>query len=162
MLSRPISNRRRRGFSLIELLIVIAIILVIAAIAIPKANQVLMNGRETAAISEVGTIHKAQLQYYSQYGRYAKSLAELGPPVSGAAGPNGADIIPKSLAEGKKSGYIFTVTGTQTGYSVNANPEVFGNTGGKTFFSDQSLSIHTNNTQEPATATSPEIGTAAK
>ena len=162
MLSRPISNRRRRGFSLIELLIVIAIILVIAAIAIPKANQVLMNGRETAAISEVGTIHKAQLQYYSQYGRYAKSLAELGPPVSGAAGPSGADIIPKSLAEGKKSGFIFTVTGTQTGYSVNANPEVFGNTGGKTFFSDQSLSIHSNNTPEPATATSPELGTAAK
>jgi hypothetical protein len=121
-----------------------------------------MNGRETAAISEIQTIHKAQLQYYSNYGRYAKTLSELGPPVSGAAGPAGADLIPKVLAEGHKSGYIFTVSGTQTGYSVNANPEVFGNTGGKTYYSDQTLSIHSNLTAEPATANSPEIGTAAK
>ena len=162
MLRFPLRNRLRRGFSLIELLIVIAIILVIAMIAVPKANQLLMSGRETAAISEVQTIHKAQLQYYSQFGRYAKTLAELGPPLSGAAGPAGADLIPKVLADGKKSGFIFTVAGTSTGYSVNANPESFGSSGNKTFFSDQTLSIHSNNTAEPATVNSPELGTAAK
>ena len=80
-------NRRRRGFSLIELLIVIAIILILAMIAVPKVNQQLMSARETAAIQEIKTLHQAETQYYSTFSRYATTLAELGPPASGAAGP---------------------------------------------------------------------------
>src|SRR6266700_2996559 len=80
---RPV--RSRRGFSLIELLIVVAIILIIAAVAIPKMNTQLMQAREMAAIREIGTIHQGQTQYYSQFGHFAQSLAELGPPASGAA-----------------------------------------------------------------------------
>jgi len=148
-------QRLRRGFSLIELLIVIAIILIIAAIAVPKMNNQIMSAHEMAAIRQITTIHVAQTQYYSQFGRYATALAELGPPTSGAAGPAGADLIPKVLADGKNSGYVFTVTGTATGYSVNANPETFGGSGRRTFFSDQTLEIHQNNSQEPATVTSP-------
>jgi prepilin-type N-terminal cleavage/methylation domain-containing protein len=156
------SDRRRRGFSLIELLIVIAIILVIAAIAVPKANQLLMSANETAVINEIGTLHKAELQYYSQFNRYAISLNELGPPTSGAPGPAGADLIPKTLAEGKKSGYVFTLTATQTGYAINANPERFGSTGRKTFYSDQTLLVRANNSAEPANANSPENAAAVK
>src|SRR6266849_1840528 len=99
------NDRRRRGFSLIELLIVIAIILVIAAIAVPKMNRQLMAAHEMAAIRQITTIHQAETQYYSQFGKYAATLAELGPPTSGAAGPAGADLIPKVLADGKNSGY---------------------------------------------------------
>ncbi|MEJ7607076.1 MAG: prepilin-type N-terminal cleavage/methylation domain-containing protein [Bryobacteraceae bacterium] len=81
------SRTRRSGFSLIELLIVVAIILILAAIAVPKLNQNRMQAQETAAIRQIGTIHTVQTQYYSQFGRYATTLAELGPPASGQAGP---------------------------------------------------------------------------
>ena len=150
-------NRRRRGFSLIELLIVIAIILIIAAIAVPKMNNQMQAAHEMAAIRQITTIHQAETQYYSQFGRYATSLAELGPPASGAATPAAADLIPKVLADGKNSGYLFTVTASPTGYSVTAVPEAFGNSGRRTFFSDQTLVIRNNWSQEPATVTSPEI-----
>lgn len=135
----------------------IAIILIIAAIAVPKMNKQIMAAHEMAAIRMVGTIHQAETQYYSQFGRYAQNLAELGPPASGAAGPTAADIIPKNLSDGKASGFIFTVIGTPTGYSVTAVPEAFGSSGSRTFFSDQTLVIHNNYTAEPATVASPEI-----
>jgi type IV pilus assembly protein PilA len=151
------ANRRRRGFSLIELLIVIAIILIIAAIAVPKMNNQMQAAHEMAAIRQITTIHQGETQYYSQFGRYATSLAELGPPPSGAATPAAADLIPKVLADGKNSGYLFTVTTSPTGYSITAVPEAFGNSGRRTFFSDQTLVIRNNWSQEPASATSPEI-----
>src|SRR4051812_14743328 len=100
-------NSPRRGFSLIELLIVIAIILIIAAIAVPKMSKQLQAAHETSAVQEIKTIHQAQTQYYSQFGNYATSMLQLGPPASGAAGPAAADLIPKSLAEGKSNGYLF-------------------------------------------------------
>ena len=74
----------RRGFSLIELLIVIAIILIIAAIAVPKFNQQRMLANEMAVLRELDTYYSAQTQYYSQFGKYASVLTELGPPTSGA------------------------------------------------------------------------------
>jgi len=151
------ANRRRRGFSLIELLIVIAIILIIAAIAVPKMNNQMQAAHEMAAIRQITTIHQGETQYYSQFGRYATSLAELGPPASGAATPAASDLIPKVLADGKNSGYLFTVVASPTGYSITAVPEAFGNSGRRTFFSDQTLVIRNNWSQEPATLTSPEI-----
>ena len=149
-------NRRRRGFTLIELMIVIAIILIIAAIAVPKMNNQMMAAHEMAAIRQITTIHQAETQYYSQFGKYA-ALVELGPPASGAAGPSAADLIPKILADGKNSGYVFAVQNTATGYAVTAVPETFNSTGRRTFYSDQTLQIRNNWTQEPANANSPEI-----
>src|SRR5579862_9267859 len=150
-------NSRRRGFSLIELLIVIAIILVIVTIAVPQYNKQMMSAHETAAQETIRTIHAVELQYYSQFGRYAVSLAELGPPASGAAGPAAADLISKDLTEGKKSGYIFTVTATPTGYAVSAVPESFNSSGRRTFYSDQTLVVRNNWSQEPATVSSAEL-----
>jgi len=150
----------RRGFSLIELLIVVAIILIIAAVAIPKMNTQLMQAREMAAIREIGTIHQGQTQYYSQFGHFAQSLAELGPPASGAAGPAAADLIPSSLSGGKKSGHIFAVTLTPTGYAVTVKPEQFGSSGRRNFYSDQTLVVRESWSAEPATPQSPELGAA--
>ncbi|MDP9112558.1 MAG: prepilin-type N-terminal cleavage/methylation domain-containing protein [Acidobacteriota bacterium] len=156
--TRAVSRKtRRRGFSLIELLIVIAIILVIVTIAVPQYNKQMMSAHETAAIQAIQTIHAVETQYYSQFGRYAVSLAELGPPASGAAGPAAADLISKDLAEGKKSGYIFTVSATPTGYAVSAVPESFNSSGRRTFYSDQTLVVRNNWSQEPASVSSAEL-----
>ena len=147
---------RRRGFSLIELLIVIAIILIIITIAVPKFTRARMYAQETAALQAIRTIHTVQVQYYSQYGRYATSLAELGPPASGAANPSAADLIGNDLAGGEKSGYKFTLTATPGGYQINGSPVAFNSSGSRTFFSDQSMVIHQNYGPEAATANSPE------
>jgi prepilin-type N-terminal cleavage/methylation domain-containing protein len=148
---------RNSGFSLIELLIVIAIILIILAIAVPKLGSARMNATETVVIREIQTIHQGQTQYLSQFGKYATTLAELGPPASGGPGPQAADLIPNSLASGEKDGYIFTLTATPQGYTVNANPKVYNSTGRRTFYSDQGMAIHQNWSQEPANASSPEL-----
>jgi type IV pilus assembly protein PilA len=148
---------RRRGFSLIELLIVIAIILVIVTIAVPQYNKQMMSAHETAAIQAIQTIHAVETQYYSQFGRYATSLAELGPPASGAAGPAAADLISRDLTEGRKSGYVFTVAATPTGYAISAVPESFNSSGRRTFYSDQTLVVRNNWSQEPANVSSAEL-----
>ncbi len=151
-------RRARRGFSLIELLIVIAIILIIAAIAAPKLNVARMQAQEMAAIRTITTIHVAQSQYYSQFGRNADSLQQLGPPSGGGQpGPAGADLISPDLATGQKSGYVFTVTPTKDGYTVTAVPQVFGQSGRRTFYSDQALVVRENWGPEPATVQSKEI-----
>ena len=148
---------RRRGFSLIELLIVVAIILIIITIALPKLSRARMYSQETAALAAIRTLHEAQVQYNSQFGRYAASLAELGPPTTGTANASAADLIGNDLAGGEKSGYKFTLTGTQGGYVINANPIAFNSSGSRTFYSDQSMVVHENYGPEPATATSKEL-----
>jgi len=148
-------RRRRRGFSLIELLIVIAIILIIVTFAIPKLQRARMSAQETAAIVAIRTIHTAQVQYYSQFGRYATTLTELGPPTSGNANAAAADMIDATLAAGTKQGYKFTLAGLQGGYTISAIPETFGNSGSRTFFSDQSMAVHEHYGPEAATLQDP-------
>lgn len=153
--------RRSGGFSLIELLIVIAIILIILAVALPRLAKARMSAQEMAAQKAISTIHTAQTQYYSSYGRYATTLLELGPPASGAAGPQSADLIDKDLAGGEKGGFKYTLTPTPTGYTIGVQPTSFGTSGSKTFFSDQTMSVHAHSGQEPATVTDPLVGDAA-
>jgi type IV pilus assembly protein PilA len=87
---------------------------------------------------------------------------QLGPPASGASGPAGADLVDRDLASGEKGGFKFVLTQTQTGYAVNANPVQFGTSGSRTFFSDQSMSIHQHTGQEPATSNDPLLGETAQ
>ena len=155
------TDRKRRhaaGFSLIELLIVIAIILIIIAVALPKLTNARRYAQEMAAVKAISTIHTAEAQYYSQYGQYATALTQLGPPTNGAAGPNGADLIDKDLATGDKGGFKFNLQPSQTGYTVTVTPDTYGTSGTHTYFSDQSMSIHQHNGQEPATVNDPLIG----
>lgn len=160
MLNRLHRRRhRQRGFSLIELLIVIAIILIILAVALPQMNKSRMHAQEMAAIATIKTVNTEEVQYYSEFGHYATSLTQLGPPSAsgGQSGPDAADLIPSNLASGSSSGYNFTVAQTATGYSVSAVPKTFGGTGKRTFYSDESGVIRQNWGAEPATATSPPI-----
>ena len=156
MLNRKYT-RREAGFSLIELLIVIAIILIILAMALPKLNKARMQAFETGAIKAITTIHTAQAQYYSQFGKYATTLVELGPPTSGNPNASAADLISTDLSTGEKGGYKYTMAATPEGYTINGNPTAFNNSGSRTFYSDQSLTIRQNFGQEPATVTSPEL-----
>jgi len=103
-------------------------------------------------------LNTAQTQYVSTYGRYATSLAELGPAAGGAtATASAADLIPTSLASGVKSGYKFAVVGSPQGYTVNAEPEVFHTTGTRSFFTDQSGVIREHAGKGPASVSDPEI-----
>jgi type II secretory pathway pseudopilin PulG len=142
---------------LIEMMIVIAIICLLLAVAIPNAINAHHNTVETVVMREMQTINQAQTQYQSQFGDFAATLAELGPPMSGTTGPAGAKLIPASLASGEKDGYLFTMSRTTAGFSVNASPKVFGKNGRRTFYLDQDAIIHYNWGPEPATVSNPEI-----
>lgn len=149
---------RQTGFSLIELLIVIAIILIILSVAVHNLDKARKYATEMAAAKTIATINTAQTQYLSQYGKFAGSLADLGPPASGEASASAADLIPASLAQtGESSGYRYILVLTANGYTINGGPAVFGAAGSHTFFSDQTMRIHQHAGQEPATAADPEL-----
>ena len=151
-------RRSQKGFSLIELLIVIAIILIIAAIAIPKLTVARRSAFEMAAIRTLHTLNTAQVQYFSTYGRYASTLNELGPTPGGAApSPAASDLIPGDLASGLSSGYVFTMVGTPAGYTINADPQVYEVTGARTFYTDHTNVIRQHLGNEPAAAGDAEL-----
>jgi type IV pilus assembly protein PilA len=112
---------------------------------------------EAAALIAIQQIHSAQVAYKSQFGRYAISLTQLGPPARGSADAWAAGLIKRDLATGEKSGYRFSLTGDSRGYVISASPVFFGRTGSRTFYSDESLGIRQNYGPEPASRMSKEV-----
>ena len=152
--------RKQKGFSLIELLIVVAIILIIAAIAIPNLLRARMAANESSAASSVRTINTAQVTYYSTYPAtgYAAALVNLG----GGASPcipavaTGC-LIDNNLATNGagagKSGYNFVAAANTVGaspllvqYAANATPISFRQTGTRAFCSTEDAVVR----QDPA------------
>jgi prepilin-type N-terminal cleavage/methylation domain-containing protein len=161
MLLSPRERRaRQRGFSLIELLIVIAIILIILSIALPQMGKSRRHAQEMAAVATIRTINSMEQQYYTEFGHYATTLSQLGPPSAsnGQEGADAAGLIPANLASGSTGGYNYTISQTASGYAVSAVPKSFGSTGSVTYYSDESGVIRQNRGQDPATANSPPIG----
>lgn len=150
------SSAASAGFTLMELLIVIAIILILMLMAIPTVGSIKKRANQTSAINSIKVITSAEIQYESSYPTtgYACSLQALGgDPASGPPSATSAQIIPQDLASGIKSGYIFTISNCTkvstngqdriTGYNLTAVPETVGKTGDLGFCTDQFGTIKT-------------------
>ncbi len=121
--------KKNKGFTLIELMIVVAIIAIIAAIAIPNLLRSRMQSNESSAIGNLRTIVGAEAAFHAANYQYAIDFADLT-----SATPSFLDgdwAVPKS-------GYNFVLGGTVQNFTANANAVEYGVTGGKGFFTDAS------------------------
>jgi prepilin-type N-terminal cleavage/methylation domain-containing protein len=163
-----------RGFSLIELLIVVAIILIIAAIAIPNLLRSRIAANQASAVGSLRTLNTAEVTYASTYNTgYTSTLGDLMPPASGTNPvATAAGLIDSVLSGGastattsSKSGYTFTytpgatdVTGRYNTYGITATPISVGTTGTNYYFTDQSGVIRQNSTAVAGASDSPLAG----
>jgi type IV pilus assembly protein PilA len=151
---RLTSSRQSNGFTLMELLIVMAIIAILMLIAIPTVSSLTKNANRLSAIQSIRAIQQAEMQYSSTYpaNGYACTLAALGgEPSAGAPSPTAAQMLQGDITSGYKSGYIFTISNCQkvtvngtdrnTSYSVNAVPQTVGKTGDSGFCSTEGGTI---------------------
>ena len=138
--------RREEGFTLIELMIVVAIIAIIAAIAIPSLLNARKAGNEVSAISSLRTLSTVNEQYRTRFQTYATNLTDL----------TNAGYIDSVLGGGQKSGYNFVYRLITGSWTCSASPVNAGNDGDRHFFVDQSGTIRFNATS-PASASSNPI-----
>jgi len=164
------------GFSLIELLIVVAIILVLAAIAIPNLMRSREAANQASAVGSLRTLNTGEFTYSSTYNKgYSATLGYLGPPPSGSpADATHAGVVDSVLSgtgssgstamTSTKSGYLFTyspgplVNGEVTTYTIIADPVSRGTTGTNSYFVDQTGVIRQNSTTQASAADSPLAG----
>jgi prepilin-type N-terminal cleavage/methylation domain-containing protein len=166
--------RKQKGFSLIELLIVVAIILIIAAIAIPNLLRSRIAANEASAVGSLRTINTAEVTYASTYPSlgFAPALQTLGPGATAGnttAASNNAVLLDSVLGCSTgtsttgctKSGYTFilaggtAVNGVVNTYASNANPITVDQTGKRFFYSDASGVIRYNATATAASTDTP-------
>lgn len=159
-------RKRARGFSLIELLIVIAIILAIAAIAIPNFLHSRMAANQASVVASLRLLNTAEVAYSVTYRTgYSSALAALGPSSTGFPAASAGGFIDSVLGNGTKSGYTFSyqpstdpTTGRTEAYSINAGPVTPGMSGKNYYYTDQSGVIRQNSTTVATASDSPIAG----
>jgi prepilin-type N-terminal cleavage/methylation domain-containing protein len=169
-----------RGFSLIELLIVVAIILIIAAIAIPNLLRSRIAANQASAVGSLRTLNTAEVTYATTYNTgYSATLGDLGPPSSGGGTTTPSataaglvdEVLSGSAAGGaqamvsSKSGYGFAYSpaatdtnGKTNTYSITATPISVGTTGTNFYYTDQSGVIRQNSSTVAGSTDSPLAG----
>ncbi len=160
-------NKSSKGFSLIELLIVVAIILIIAAIAIPNLLRSRIAANQASAVGSLRTLNTAEITYSSTYNSgFTSTLGYLAPGATGATNPTStaAGLIDSVLASGSKSGYSFTYSAAPTdtsgridNYGITAVP-INSSTGTNYYYTDQSGVIRQNSTTTASSTDSPLAG----
>ena len=147
---KPSHHSREAGFTLMELLIVISIMLILMLIAIPNFAGMKMQANETSAMESLRAIYSAEIQYQTNFpaNGFACSLAALGgDPKAGAPSATQAQMLEGDLASGQKSGYTFNVVNCTkvtvnnhdmyTSYEATAVPQAIGKTGHSGYCIDQ-------------------------
>jgi type II secretory pathway pseudopilin PulG len=151
--------RKQAGFSILELMIVVGIIIIVAAIAIPNLLRARVAANEASAVESLRAIDAAEigyLQVYPDMGTYACQLSYLGPPLSGGpVNSTAADLIDVQLSSGIKSGYSFYMACTPpagdgtTGYQVQSAPtgasitgSSCGTSNGRCFFTNSAGGVY--------------------
>src|SRR5487761_788430 len=138
---------KQKGFSLIELLIVVAIILIIAAIAIPNLLRAKMAANEASAVGSLRTITTAEVSYSTTYGTGYSPIANLGGAAPCTAVAATACLIDQVLAAGTKSGYtiatpvpgaVGTIAAPNVSFVATATPVAVGQSGQRSFCTDES------------------------
>jgi type IV pilus assembly protein PilA len=168
-----IIRNQHKGFSLIELLIVVAVLLIIAAFAIPNFMRSKMSANQASAVGSLRTMNTACIAYSTTYSQFPAALTNLGPVDSSGPGlghgyghgpdpvsSTSADLIDSVLAAGEKSGYTFVYTpGTDSqSYTITATPITAAATGQNMYFTDQSGVIRVDTSGSGATVASTPIG----
>ncbi len=144
------NEHRQQGYTLMELLIVMSVILILMAIAIPNYMNMRSQANETSALQSLRAINSAEIQYETDYpaNGFSCNLSQLGgDPKTGAPSPQGAQLLSNDLATGFKSGYTFVIGNctkvtvnnqdVYTSFEVTAVPQSVGKTGHRGFCMDQ-------------------------